>query len=243
MYADVPYRTHHAPACTTLFLFSGISLDLVHQPANGFLGRSLHDSVTKIQQVSVTGTPGLVDAIPDGLFDLLLGSKEDCRVDVPTDGNVRAQNFSCFGHVDGPIDGNHVGPHVALEFQIGGSSVGKVNDRDFGVFLLDDGNSLLGGGFSKILKVLGVQLVGPALKELDDLGSAFDLVAGIVSDHGGNLVQEQVHGLVISTFVGHHEFLGVEAVLGGLALDCVRGQREGCSNKANECRVFLFGFL
>mmetsp|Transcript_33578 Transcript_33578/g.79181 ORF Transcript_33578/g.79181 Transcript_33578/m.79181 type:complete len:267 (-) Transcript_33578:21-821(-) len=64
-----------------------------------------------------------------------------------------------------------------------------------------------------------------------------------MSDHCGDFVQEQVHGLVVSAFAGHHEFLGVEAVLGGLALDGVGRQRKGRSDKANERRVFLFGFL
>mmetsp|Transcript_372 Transcript_372/g.1021 ORF Transcript_372/g.1021 Transcript_372/m.1021 type:complete len:294 (+) Transcript_372:172-1053(+) len=197
----------------------------------------------QVEQVLASWTSCLVDAFSDRFLDLLLGAEQDGRVDVATDGDIRSQDLACLCHVHVPVHCDHVGSHVLLVFQVGRSSVGEVDDRHVGILVLHDLHGLHGSWLGVELEPFGAHLVGPGLEELHHLRAALDLVACVVADHDGQLVQEQRHGGVRACVVGHDELLRVQAVLGGLAFDGVGGQRERGADKADEGRVGILRLL
>mmetsp|Transcript_18960 Transcript_18960/g.39966 ORF Transcript_18960/g.39966 Transcript_18960/m.39966 type:complete len:459 (-) Transcript_18960:178-1554(-) len=231
------------PSLIFLSILSLVPFALIHQPSHRLLRRTLHHPMSQIQQMLIARPTSLVNAIPHGLLDLLLRTKQYRGINVARDGDLRSQYLSRLLHVDGPIHGDHVASHVSLELKVGGSSVGKVNDGDVGVFVLHYLNGLLGGGFGESFELGRAHLVRPGFEDLDDLCATLYLMTSIIPNHHRELVQKFRHGLGTSILIGHHHLLGGQTMLAALALDRVRAQREGSAHESDERRVRLLGLL
>mmetsp|Transcript_25486 Transcript_25486/g.71662 ORF Transcript_25486/g.71662 Transcript_25486/m.71662 type:complete len:211 (+) Transcript_25486:226-858(+) len=86
----------------------------------------------------------------------------------------------------------------------------------------------------RLVLVLG-QVPGPRIKHLDDLGALVDLVAGVVADVVRELRQDAVEQLRV--FLAHLFDLRKSRSGPRLALDEVRGQREGQAHKPKDRRL------
>mmetsp|Transcript_34598 Transcript_34598/g.79986 ORF Transcript_34598/g.79986 Transcript_34598/m.79986 type:complete len:231 (+) Transcript_34598:109-801(+) len=211
---------------------SPVALALVHQPSHRSLRGALHDAMPQIQQM-FPRSARRIDA-PSHLGPyLVLRPEQNPRIYVAADGNVRPQYLAGGGEIHRPIQRNHIGAHVPLHLEIRRSSVGEVDDGHVRMRLLDDANGLLRGGLGEPGEIVGGELVGPALEDLDDLRAALDLVHAVGADHGGEAVEKFGEGSAVGGR-GQHHFFGPKAVLGGAALYGVGGQGEGGSHEAHE---------
>jgi len=129
---------------------------------------------------------------------------------------------------------------VAIDLiEEGRYAFGEHNDRDVGVFGLEMISDLYHILPAKLIIVAWLDRCSPAIKDLYDIDTRFDLLFHIVLDHFSDLGED----LVEQGRVGVHHFLADVVGLGTLSFDHVGRQCPGCTGKANEgfvlCQLFF----
>mmetsp|Transcript_22130 Transcript_22130/g.69244 ORF Transcript_22130/g.69244 Transcript_22130/m.69244 type:complete len:206 (-) Transcript_22130:694-1311(-) len=175
---------------------SAVALGGVDEGGDVGLGGLLQDAVAEVEDVSVARAAGVVDAGLDGLLDGVGVGEEEGGVDVPLDGDGRAEGGPRGAEVDRPVDGERgegvVGDHVALKVEVGAAAIGEEDEGDVRVGAPDGTGGAHGVGLGEGLEVGRGEVVGPGLEELDELGAVVDLVDGVLGDGVGGRGEEGV---------------------------------------------------
>jgi len=206
--------------------------------AGGILfGRAGFDTVSQVHDVS--GRSGFSEDFFRSLLDRIVVGEEDSGVEVSLDTSwsLEAGNFTSVGdtfaslsHVDGPVKRNDIGTSSSHAFQKGSGVLDVYDGGDFGVVLFDLVEDLFLVGHGELFVVACGQVSSPGIEDLDQLGTVFDLVEGIVSDAIGKVLKDGVEQLGL---VEGHLF-DFEVFLGTLTFDHVRGQCVRTSDESED---------
>mmetsp|Transcript_29460 Transcript_29460/g.63168 ORF Transcript_29460/g.63168 Transcript_29460/m.63168 type:complete len:376 (-) Transcript_29460:78-1205(-) len=184
----------------------------------------------------VTGGSGLSEDLFCSFLDRVVVGEQDSGVEVAlySTGTLEAGQFSSLGnagasffHVYGPVERHDVGTGSghALEKS---SGVLDVNDGgNIGIVLFDLVEDLLLVRHGELFVVAGRQVSGPGVENLDQLGTVFDLVQGVVSDAVGKILEDGVEqfGLVEGHLFDFEVFLG-RLTFDHVGCQCVRASDE-----------------
>mmetsp|Transcript_12589 Transcript_12589/g.27193 ORF Transcript_12589/g.27193 Transcript_12589/m.27193 type:complete len:286 (+) Transcript_12589:818-1675(+) len=187
----------------------------------------------------VAAWPRLQQHLVGRLHNGLLWPKQDHGVDVALHLDTLAQGLAGHRHVHRPVEAHHVGAGATHQLQLASASICMQDDGHVWVLGLERLGDALGIGQAELGKLVGGQVVRPGVKQLDDLCTALNLVAGI---HDERLSQVVEHGVQdVGAVV--HDLLCLLAVLVRLALHGVGGQGPGRANEAEQGGVAVVHLL
>mmetsp|Transcript_9181 Transcript_9181/g.37705 ORF Transcript_9181/g.37705 Transcript_9181/m.37705 type:complete len:401 (+) Transcript_9181:787-1989(+) len=217
------------------------------------LGRHLEHAVAEVEDVAVPRAAGFVDARLDGVVDDggIVGEQQR-GFDVALHGHVRAEHAPRVREVALPVDREGreerfrrvvvLGrrrrvrrDHVFLVFDVRRPAVGEEDDRDVRMRLPHRFRDAQRVGLGEELEVVGRDVVGPRLEDLDDLRAAVGLVHRIRSDRVGHRREEAVRERRVRV---HHR-LDAQRVPRRAALDRVGRERPRRADEADERRLAL----
>mmetsp|Transcript_35452 Transcript_35452/g.113260 ORF Transcript_35452/g.113260 Transcript_35452/m.113260 type:complete len:227 (-) Transcript_35452:519-1199(-) len=207
-------------------------------------GRGGFDAVAEVHDV-VLAVGDSEDFLGLGLDGFLWPVPEEGGVEVALDADVIRDDLPGLGEVDGVVDGDDVGPRggelgEALAFVrvlVGGH---VDDDGDLGMLRFDGGDDLLLVSQGELVEGRVVEVAGPGIEDLDDLGAGVDLVTSVLGDICGEHREDGVQQVgILPSHRRDFRELGLRA---RLAFDEVRRQGEGQAHEAEDRRVRLHGF-
>mmetsp|Transcript_49498 Transcript_49498/g.99287 ORF Transcript_49498/g.99287 Transcript_49498/m.99287 type:complete len:263 (+) Transcript_49498:117-905(+) len=207
-------------------------LRFIDKRRHGIFGGLLDHAVAQVEHMTRSG---LGHAVTHRCPNLALGAEEDEGVDVARHAHAGPEPLPRHRHVHLPVDADHVRLHVLLALEVRRPAVGKVDQRRVRVPGPDPLDNLVGVGLGEEREVVRAKVVCPRLENLQYLSTALDLMAGVVGDVVGHVLEERVHDLRL---VVHH-LLRLKAVLVRFPLHGVRGQREWGPNETQQSRLPL----
>ncbi len=150
----------------------------------GVLGiDSRQDTVTKIEDVA-RATGVLVEDALDFALDVLLGSVENSRVEVPLHSNVRADDVAGLAEIDVPVEAHDIRTGHTDGVEHGTGTLDKMDNRHAPIETVDQ---LLGVWQDKFRIIEWRDDTAPGVKDLDDLSTGRDLRVEIEAIHLGDL--------------------------------------------------------
>ena len=135
---------------------------------------------------------GLFQDLFDALFDEGLGGKEGDGVKVALEGGTGAQGGAGGGDGGAPVKAEDVCAGGLHDGEQGGGVDAEVDDGD--THVADVLYQEFRRGEAELFVIGEGEVAGPGVEDLDDVGSGFDLLAGVGGEDGDEFFHQQEPG-------------------------------------------------